>query len=125
MATSKKMTKAQMFAQIKAHLTDEKEIAFIDHELELLAKKNQSGSGDRKPTAAMLENASLRDTIQQTLTSEPQTIEDIKARNAALEKLSVHKMSSLLGQLVTEGKAQRMVIKRKTHYLLPEIEVEG
>ena len=47
--TNKKMTKREMFEQIKTNynLTDA-EKAFIDHELELLAKKNAS---ETKPTA--------------------------------------------------------------------------
>ena len=40
MATTKKMTKREMFEQIKSHLTDPAEVAVVEHELELLAKKN-------------------------------------------------------------------------------------
>ena len=47
-----KITKREMFEQIKAHLTNEAEIAFIDHELELLAKKNSYKS--TKPTKTQI-----------------------------------------------------------------------
>ena len=61
MANEKKMTKAQMFAQIKAnHNLSADEIAFIDHELELLAKKN---SAEKKPTAQQVANAGVADAI--------------------------------------------------------------
>ena len=41
--TNKKMTKREMFEQIKANYQlTEAERAFIDHELELLAKKNSA-----------------------------------------------------------------------------------
>ena len=58
MANEKKMTKAQMFAQIKAnHNLSADEVAFIDHELELLAKKNsllkRSPLLSRLPTRAL------------------------------------------------------------------------
>ena len=58
MANTKKMTKREMFEQIKANynLTNE-EVAFIDHELELLAKKN---SAEKKPTAQQTANEGVR-----------------------------------------------------------------
>ena len=48
-----KITKREMFQQIKSHLTDPTEIAFIDHQIELLDRKNAS---NRKPTANQVEN---------------------------------------------------------------------
>ncbi len=56
-----KMTKREMFEQIRTHLTDEAEIAFIDHELELLARKNERKS--TKPTAKQIANAELMNLI--------------------------------------------------------------
>ena len=60
-----KMTKREMFESLKAKydLTD-KEKAFIDHELELLAKKN---SGERKPTAQQTANAAIKDEVKAIL----------------------------------------------------------
>lgn len=49
MANVKKMTKADYFKQIMAsYPLTEDEKAFVEHELELLAKKN---SAEKKPTA--------------------------------------------------------------------------
>ena len=61
MANTKKMTKREMFEQIKANysLTNE-EVAFIDHELELLAKKN---SAEKKPTAVQVANEGIKQSI--------------------------------------------------------------
>ena len=61
MANTKKMTKADYFKQIMANynLTDE-EKAFVEHELELLAKKN---SAEKKPTAQQVANAGVADAI--------------------------------------------------------------
>ena len=61
MANTKKMTKADYFKQIMANynLTDE-EKAFVEHELELLAKKN---SAEKKPTAQQVVNAGVADAI--------------------------------------------------------------
>ena len=52
----KKMTKKEMFAQIKTRLTNAEEIAFIEHEIELLENK---ASGTRKPTSTQVENEKL------------------------------------------------------------------
>ena len=61
MSNAKKMTKREMFEQIKANysLTNE-EVAFIDHELELLAKKN---SAEKKPTAVQVANEGIKQSI--------------------------------------------------------------
>ena len=61
MANVKKMTKADYFRQIMANYNlnaDEK--AFIEHELELLAKKN---SADKKPTAQQVANEGIKQAI--------------------------------------------------------------
>lgn len=57
----KKMTKAQMFAQImENHNLTPAEQEFIQHELELLAKKN---SAEKKPTAKQVENSAIANAI--------------------------------------------------------------
>ncbi len=55
------MTKTEMFAAIRENLTDPEQIAFIDHEVELLAKRNANRSS--KPTKAQLEKDAQRDSI--------------------------------------------------------------
>lgn len=66
---NKKMTKRDYFAILResypatADNYDEV-IAFIDHEVELLAKKN---SADRKPTAKQVENRSIADIIVESM----------------------------------------------------------
>lgn len=47
MYTKKDFTRKEMFTQIKTHLTNAEEIAFIEHEIELIEKK---ASGEGKPT---------------------------------------------------------------------------
>lgn len=60
MANEKKMTKVDMFKSLldKYDLTD-KEIEFINHEIELLEKKN----GNRKPTAQQLKNKAVAESV--------------------------------------------------------------
>lgn len=52
------MTKTEMFAAIRANLVDAEQIAFIDHEIEMIAKRNANRSS--KPSKAQLEKDALR-----------------------------------------------------------------
>ena len=52
------MTKTEMFAAIRANLVDAEQIAFIDHEIEMIAKRNANRSS--KPSKAQLEQDALR-----------------------------------------------------------------
>ena len=115
MATTKKMTKREMFEQIKSHLTDPAEVAFVEHELELLAKKN---SGDKKPTAQQVANESLKQTIIEVLTDNGglMTVTDVQKSCEELSVLSNQRVSALLRQLKDDGKVERVEDKRKAYF---------
>ena len=56
-----KKTKKEMFNFIKSKMSDYAEVvAFCDHELELLARKNNA---ERKPTVNQLDNAKIKKII--------------------------------------------------------------
>ena len=114
--TNKKMTKREMFEQIKANyqLTDA-EVAFIDHELELLAKKNAS---EKKPTAQQVANEGLKSVILNVLTENGNlmTITDIQKSSAELAELSNQRISALVRQMVADGKVERVEDKRKAYF---------
>jgi DNA-binding transcriptional ArsR family regulator len=55
------MTKTEMFKAIRDNLTDSEQIAFIDHEIEMLAKRNANRSS--KPSKAQLEKDAQRQQI--------------------------------------------------------------
>ena len=114
--TNKKMTKREMFEQIKANyqLTDA-EVAFIDHELELLAKKNAS---EKKPTAQQVANEGLKSTIIEVLTENGglMTVTDVQKSCEELAELSNQRVSSLLRQLKDDGKVERVEEKRKAYF---------
>ena len=117
MEKTKKMTKAQMFAQIKANypLTTA-EVEFIDHELALLAKKN---SAEKKPTAQQKENVALCEQIMQSM--EPNrlyTIGEMIKEFPVCAGLSTSKVSSMLRQLKEMGKVKRTEDKRKAYFSL-------
>ena len=113
--SNKKMTKREMFEQIKAKLTDEAEVAFIDHELELLAKKN---STERKPTAKQEENAVLKTVILGVLNGngEPMTVTDVQKSCAELSELTNQRISALLRQMIVDGQVERSEVKGKAKF---------
>ena len=115
MATTKKMTKRELFEQIKSHLTDPAEVAFVEHELELLAKKN---SGEKKPTAQQVANESLKQTIIEVLTDNGglMTVTDVQKSCEELSVLSNQRVSALLRQLKDDGKVERVEDKRKAYF---------
>lgn len=110
----KKLTKREMFEQIKANyaLTEE-EVTFIDHELELLAKKN--ASGDRKPTANQKENEVIKASILEALADgEQKTVTNVvKALGGVYTN---QKISALMRQLVADNKVEKVVDKRKSYF---------
>lgn len=112
--TNKKMTKREMFEQIKSHLTDPAEVAFVEHELELLAKKN---SADKKPTAKQVENDGLKQTILDVLTENGglMTITDIQKSSAELAELSNQRISAIVRQMVGIS-VERVEDKRKAYF---------
>lgn len=107
-----RITKAQRFEDIKALLngdpvtygtTPEIAVAVIDHELELLAKKN-SGSGDKKLTQTQQENEALKEQIMEFLAGLPEdtdgvTCTEILKSVPALADFSNQKVAALVRQL--------------------------
>ena len=119
MEKMKKVTKRENFTAIKNILdglgrTDL--VAVMEHELELLAKKN---SADRKPTKAQEENNGIKDVILEMLASEPDrlfTITEIQKANESLAELSNQKLSALIRQLKEDNKVERVEDKRKAYF---------
>ena len=112
--TQKKMTKAQMFAQIKANynLTDE-ENAFIDHELELLAKKN---SVEKKPTAQQTANKAICDAIVNGMEDgKLYTITDLIKTIPECADLTNQRVSALVRGML-DVKVERVEEKRKAYF---------
>ena len=115
MANVKKMTKADYFRQIMANYNltaDEK--AFVEHELELLVKKN---SAEKKPTAVQVANEGIKTDILEAMESgKKYTITDLMKSVDACADLSNQRVSALVRQLVTEGSVERTEEKRKAYF---------
>ena len=112
-----KVTKAEMFAMIK-EVEGVKEnadmVAFIDHELELLAKK----SANKKPTKTQEENEGIKAEILNVLTEEGVTVSDLQSKSDVLGNLSNQRVSALLRQLIADGKVFKNVDKKKSYFSL-------
>ena len=111
--TNKKMTKAQMFAQILAHTTDEAEKAFLEHEMELLAKKNAPKDGVKKLTPAQEANEATKSAICDFLAErgEPMTITQMIKEVPECNGLTNQKVSALVRQLVDALTLKRNEVK--------------
>jgi len=119
MANTKKMTKREMFEQIKANYQlTEAEREFIDHELELLAKKN---SAEKKPTAVQVANEGIKgDIVAGMEQGKSYTITDLMKTIPACAELSNQRVSALVRQLVTDGVVVRTEEKRKAYFSLAD-----
>ena len=115
MANTKKMTKREMYEMIKAnHNLSADEIAFIDHELELLAKKT---STEKKPTAVQVANEGIKaDILDGMEIGKKYTITDLMKEIPACAELSNQRVSALVLQLVTDGAVERTEEKRKAYF---------
>jgi hypothetical protein len=116
MEKTKKMTKAQMFAQIKANypLTAD-EVKFIDHELELLSKKN---SAEKKPTAQQTANKGIADAIVAVMSAEPErlfTITDLIKSVPECAELTNQRVSAIVRGLLGVS-VERVEEKRKAYF---------
>lgn len=112
MANEKKMTKAQMYAQILSHTTDEAEREFLTHEMELLAKKN-APKGEKKLTPTQEANEGIKSAIHDYLREkgEPMTITQMIKEIPECAGLANQKVSALVRQMVDAFVVLRTEVK--------------
>ena len=115
MEKTKKMTKVDYFKQIKAkYALTEDEVKFVDHEIELLIKKN---SAEKKPTAQQTANEGIKTAIVEGM--EPNrlyTVTEIIKSIPECADMTNQRVSALLRQLVEGGKVKRTEDKRKAYF---------
>jgi hypothetical protein len=93
-------------------------VDFINHEIELLDKKN---TAERKPTAKQVENAGFKSDILDWMEDGVQyACADIAKGVPALVDagISANRVTAMLTQLVNDGKIVRTTDKRKSFYSL-------
>ena len=116
--TNKKLTKKDHFNALLAIAEaqgNQTLVDFINHEIELLTKKN---SFERKLTPMQKENEGVKAVILSVLTTTPIMISDMQKANAELAELSNQRISALLRQLILELKVVRTEEKKKAHFAL-------
>ena len=117
MTTSKKLTKRDHFNAL-LNLTEVKSnptlVDFIEHELELLAKKN---SAEKKPTAVQVANEGIKDAIYDAMQENRlYTITEIIKEVAECADLTNQRVSALIRQMKDDGKVERIEEKRKAYF---------
>ena len=109
------MTKRESYTMLREIVKDNAElVAFIDHEIELLNKKNNAKSD--KPTAKQMENESFKADILNAMTDKPNTISELQEIVPSISELSNQRVSAMVTALVNENKVVRTVVKRKAYF---------
>ena len=116
----KKITKREMFEMIKevpGVAENEDMVTFLDHEIELLKKKNTK-TGERKLTKRQEENIVLTEKLVTFLTAKasPVSIKQIQTEVEDMAELSNQRLAHLLTPLVKDGRVEKTSEKGLTLY---------
>ena len=118
----KKLTKKEMFAMVREIVMTsdsanaEMLIGFIDHEVELLTKKN---TGEKKPTAKQIANSAVQSEILDTMeVGKLYTVGELMKTVPALDGVSNQYATSQVRALVNAGLLTRTEEKRKAYFAL-------
>ena len=123
MEKTKKVTKREMFAQLREAVADKPElVAFIDHEVELLNKKNSGNS----QTKTQKENAVIAEMLIGELAKagKPITITDLMNESEAIQnyvlengnRLTNQKISAIFKQLGEANRIVKVTDKKKSYF---------
>ena len=123
--TTKKLTKKNYFEALFTHIqetgvdcdgiTAEDMMTFIEHEIELLSRKNSS---EKKPTATQIANETLKvDILNQMEDGKLYTISDMIKELSCCVELSTSKVSSIVNKMVREdGTVEKLEEKRRSYF---------
>lgn len=114
--SNKKMTKREHYEQLKTRYSlAQDDLDFVNHELELLDKKN---SIDKKPTAQQTANKGVADGIVDFLASNPNkmyTITELIKLVPACAELTNQRVSAIVKQMIGVS-VERVEDKRKAYF---------
>ena len=126
MTNTKKMTKREYFNallsldEVKAN---NELVDFINHELELLSKKNAS---EKKLTPTQKENLTIQGAILNYMEADVlYTITDLLKNVPECAGMSNQRVSAIVRIMREEKKVERIEEKRKAYFRKAMIEVEG
>ena len=111
---AKKMTKKDMFKAIMDNYNlTANEVEFLEHEIELLDKKNSN----RKPTKAQSENEGIKTSIIEGMVEgKAYTITEMIKSIPAISGFTNQKVSALVRQLKDDGLVIRTLEKDKAYF---------
>ena len=118
MMNEKKITKREKFAMLKAIPAVAENamlVEFIDHEMELLAKKN---SADKKPTAQQVANKGIAEAIVAVMAADPNrmfTITEIIKEVPECAELTNQRVSAIVRGMIGVS-IERIEDKRKAYF---------
>jgi uncharacterized protein YqgV (UPF0045/DUF77 family) len=119
MTNSKKPTKRDNYnalLSIPAVAENDSLVAFINHEIELLDKKNSS---DKKPTAQQTANEGIKNAILDNMVEgKMYTITEIIKTIPECADLTNQRVSALMRQLIEAKLIVRVEDKRKAYFIL-------
>jgi hypothetical protein len=117
--SNKKLTKRDHFnalLAIEEVKSNEVLMNFINHELELLERKN---SAEKRPTAVQTANAGIKIAILDGMEENKlYTITDLIKAIPEISELTNQKASALVRQLIDDGQVVRIEEKRKAYFRL-------
>jgi uncharacterized protein YnzC (UPF0291/DUF896 family) len=113
---TKKLTKKERFELLKTKYNlDAEDILFIDHEIELLTRKN---GGEKSPTKRQVENEAIKQQILEGMQfGVKYQIKDLIKTIPALNDLTNQKVSALVRQMVEAEILEKVVENRKSFFL--------
>ena len=120
MMKEKKITKAQKFEMLKALpqvAENQMLLEFVEHEIELLSRKNSS---EKKPTAQQTANANVANAILEVLSENPNqmyTITEMIKTIPACAELTNQRVSALVRGMLGST-IERVEEKRKAYFRL-------
>lgn len=106
-------TKREYFTELKGIVSDKKELVdFINHELELLDKKN---AAPKKATKNQLDNEKFKDIILNAIGDKSMTVSEMQ-KDIFNDTLSNQRVTAIVKQLVEDNSLVRTVVKRKAYF---------
>jgi hypothetical protein len=122
----KKLTKREKFEMVLAvPAIAENEVLreFIQHEMDLLVKKN---SGEKKPTATQVVNEGIKSAILEFVNENPKlfTITDFIKQVPECADMSNQRVNALVRQLLKAELVDRTEIKGRAYFHKPGLEAE-
>lgn len=115
---AKKVTKREMYAQILSHTTDPAEREFLEHEMELLVKKNANGTAKQTPQQKANEDTKSAILEYMADKGERMTVSMMLKEVEACEGMSNQKVSALVRQLKLDGLVEKVEEKGVSYFVL-------